>query len=267
VSGKAVDAHLRYLEREGVTREGVKGRCYSALENEADGQAFIERGRDDRHQFRFIVAPEDSAEMGNLRGFTRDLMRKMEADLGTELDWIAVDHDNTGHPHTHVIVRGVLDDGRILNIAGDHIARGVRHRAQQLLTLELGPQTEIELRRKLASEVGAERWTRLDKMLAAEQREHGMIDLRPGEGASYLVRENRTSLIGRARALERYGLASEIEPGQWQVSDRAETVLKELGERNDIIKTLHRALANHGLAEERSPTSMPGMAARSPSRL
>jgi hypothetical protein len=85
-SAGAVDAHLRYLERDGVTRDVEKGRAYSAIENETDGRAFIERGRDDRHQFRFIVAPEDAAEMGDLRGFTRDLMRKMEADPGTDLD-------------------------------------------------------------------------------------------------------------------------------------------------------------------------------------
>ena len=138
-ASRAADAHLRYLERDGVTRDGEKGRAYSALENEADGHAFIERGREDRHQFRLIVAPEDSIEMGDLRGFTRDLMRQMEQDLGTQLDWIAVDHHNTGHPHTHIIVRGVLDDGRILNIAGDYIAHGVRHRASELVTRELGP--------------------------------------------------------------------------------------------------------------------------------
>ena len=252
-SASAVDAHLRYLERDGVTRDGDKGRTYSAFEDQADSKAFLERGRNDRHQFRFIVAPEDAAEMGDLKRFTRDLMRKMEADLDTNLDWIAVDHHNTGHPHTHVIVRGVLDDGRILNIAGDYIAHGVRHRAQDLVTLDLGPQTEIELRRKLTDEVEAERWTRLDKMIAAEQRDQGVIDLRPGEAASYLVRENRANLIGRVRTLERYGLASEIEPGQWQIKDRAETVLKELSERNDIIKTMHRALADHGLADERGP--------------
>ncbi|MDR3471406.1 MAG: hypothetical protein P4M09_06915, partial [Devosia sp.] len=40
---KAADAHLRYLERDGVTRDGEKGRAYSAFENEADGRAFIER--------------------------------------------------------------------------------------------------------------------------------------------------------------------------------------------------------------------------------
>jgi type IV secretory pathway VirD2 relaxase len=119
-----VDAHLRYLERDGVTRDGEPGKAYSAFDNEVDGRAFVERGREDRHQFRFIVAPEDSAEMADLRGLTRDLMRQMELDLATRLDWIAVDHHNTGHPHTHIIIRGVLDDGRILNIAGDYIAHG-----------------------------------------------------------------------------------------------------------------------------------------------
>ncbi len=170
VAAKAVDAHLRYIERDGVTRDGEKGQVYSAVENEADGKAFVERGREDRRQFRFIVAPEDSVEMSDLRGFTRDLMRQMERDLETELDWIAVDHHNTGHPHTHIMVRGVTDDGKILNIAGDYIAHGVRYRASELVTLELGPQTELEIARKLASEVSAERLTRLDRMLIAEQR-------------------------------------------------------------------------------------------------
>jgi hypothetical protein len=137
-TSRAVDAHLRYLERDGVTRDGDKGHAYSALEDEADGRAFVARGGGDRHHFRFIVAPEDAIELGNLRGFTRDLMRQVEQDLDTRLDWIAVDHHNTGHPHTHIIVRGVTDDGKILNIAGDYIAHGIRHRASELVTRELG---------------------------------------------------------------------------------------------------------------------------------
>jgi type IV secretory pathway VirD2 relaxase len=248
---RGVDAHLRYLERDGVTRDRERGKAYSAFENEADGKAFVERGRGDRHQFRLIVAPEDAAEMADLRGFTRDLMRHMELDLATRLDWIAVDHHNTGHPHTHIIVRGVLDDGRILNIAGDYIAHGIRHRASELVTRELGHQSEIELQAKLQNEVEAERLTRLDKMLLSEQREQGVVDLRPGEGATWLVRENRNLMIGRVKRLERYGLATELEPGRWVVSERAEPTLKELGERSEVIKTIHRALTNNGLAEER----------------
>jgi len=248
---RAVDAHMRYLERDGVTRDGDRGKAYSAFENEADGNAFVERGREDRHQFRFIVAPEDATKMADLRGFTRDLMRQMELDLATRLDWIAVDHHNTGHPHTHVIVRGVLDDGRILNIAGDYIAHGVRHRASGLVTRELGHQSEIELQNKLQNEIEAERVTRLDKMLLSEQQELGVIDLRPGEGATWLVRENRNLMIGRVRHLERYGLATELEPGRWSLSDRAEQVLKELDHRNEAINSIHRALTENGLAEER----------------
>lgn len=251
LASKAVAAHLRYLERDGVTREGEKGRVYSSFEDEADGKAFVERGREDRHQFRFIVAPEDSTEMPDLRGFTRDLMRQMEIDLDTRLDWIAVDHHNTGHPHTHILVRGVTDDSKILNIAGDYIAHGIRHRASDLITRELGHQSEIELQTKLANEVTAERLTRLDKALLSEQREAGIIDLRRGEGVSYLVRQNRALMIGRVKQLERYGLASEAEPGRWVLSGKTETTLKELGERNDIIKTVHRALSDQGLADER----------------
>ena len=254
---RTVDAHLRYLERDGVTRDGDRGKAYSAFENEADGKAFVERGRGDRHQFRFIVAPEDAAEMEDLRGFTRDLMRQMELDLNTRLDWIAVDHHNTGHPHTHIIVRGVLDDGRILNIAGDYIAHGVRHRASELVTRELGHQSEIELQTKLQNEVEAERMTRLDKMLLSEQQEQGVIDLRPGEGATWLVRENRNLMIGRVRHLERYGVATELEPGRWSLSDRAELVLKDLDHRNEAINDATRP-ASAGTAcrhARRSPSA------------
>src|SRR5262249_40529594 len=201
-ASNGADAHLRYLERDSVTRDGQKGPAYSAPGGEKDSRAFLARGRDDRHQFRFIVAPEDAADLGDLRGFTRDLMRQVEQDLDTGLDWIAVDHHNTGHPHTHIIVRGVTDDGKILNIAGDYIAYGIRQRASELVTRELGHQSEIEVARKLSSEIGAERLTRLDRMLIAEQRDGGFVDLRPGEGQRYLVRENRHLLIDRAKRLQ-----------------------------------------------------------------
>jgi hypothetical protein len=102
--------------------------------------------------------------------------------------------------------------------------------------------------------VDADRFTRLDRMLIAEQRENGVVDLRPDAAESYTVRANRHLLIDRTKKLERYDLATETEPGRWTISDRAEPTLKALGERNDIIKAMHRALADHGIADERGPS-------------
>jgi type IV secretory pathway VirD2 relaxase len=253
VSAKAVDAHLRYLERDGVTKDGAKGQIYSAERDVEDGRAFLGRGRDDRHQFRFIVSAENGAELSDPRETTRNLMKQMEADLGTKLDWIAVDHHNTGHPHTHILLRGVTEDGKILNIAGDYIAYGIRERASEIVTRELGRQTELEVTKQLEREVDADRFTRLDRMLIAEQRGREFTDLRPDQDMRDTFRQNRALLIERARKLERMGLATEIETGIWMVSSKAEPMLRELGERGDIIKAMHRALEREGLAEERHP--------------
>src|SRR6202790_1870039 len=254
VSAKAVDAHLRYLERDGVTKDGEKGQVYSGERDVEDGRAFLDRGRDDRHQFRFIVSSEDGTELSDLRTTTRDLMQQMEADLGTKLDWIAVDHHNTGHPHTHILVRGVTEDGKTLNIAGDYIAHGIRERASEIVTRELGRQTEQEVTQSLEREVDADRFTRLDRMLIAEQRGQEFTDLRPDKDMLDTFRQNRALLIDRARKLERMGLATEIDTGRWMVSPEAEPILRELGERGDIIKTIHRALQREGLAEDRHPS-------------
>jgi type IV secretory pathway VirD2 relaxase len=253
VSAKAVDAHLLYLERDGVTKDGEKGQVYSGERDVEDGRAFLDRGRDDRHQFRFIVSAEDGVELSDLRTTARDLMQQMEADLGTKLDWIAVDHYNTGHPHTHILVRGITEDGKTLNIAGNYIAYSIRERASEIVTWELGRQTELEVTKQLEREVDADRFTRLDRMLIAEQQGKEFTDLRPDRDMRDTFRQNRALLIERARKLERMGLATEIETGQWVVSPKAEPALRELGERGDIVKTMHRALEREGLAEDRHP--------------
>jgi type IV secretory pathway VirD2 relaxase len=245
---KAAYAHLRYLQREGVTVDGERGRLYSSIEDEADGSKFLDRGQDDRHQFRLIVAPEDGAELGDLHASTRRLMAQMERDLQTQLDWVAVDHHNTGHPHSHIVIRGVTDDGKILNIAGDYIAHGIRHRASEIVTLELGMQSEWDVQKKLGREVEQDRFTRLDRAVLEEVNEQGLVDLRVGEAQSYLGRANRYLLIERLKKLERMDLAHAEEPARWSLSDRMETTLREMGERGDIIKTMHRTLTEQGIA-------------------
>src|SRR5690606_10941316 len=125
---RAARAHLRYVQRDGVIREGLPGELYDAHSDRADSKAFLARSRGDRHQFRFIVSAEDAVEHQDLRSVTRRLMTQMAEDLGTQLDWVAVDHYNTGHPHTHIVLRGKDDRGRDLVIAREYIAHGMRER-------------------------------------------------------------------------------------------------------------------------------------------
>jgi type IV secretory pathway VirD2 relaxase len=246
--GKGADAHLRYLQRDGTDREGESGRLYGPETDTADGREFVERGREDRHQFRFIVAPEDADQLSDLRGFTREMMRQTEDDLGTRLDWVAVDHFNTGHPHSHVVVRGRDEVGGDLIIAQDYITDGVRLRAQERATLELGPETDLELRRKLEAEVSAERFARIDRAMIEEAPDR-VLDLRP-EAGQVRATFDRTFRIGRLQTLARYGLATEAEPGVWVLSEKLEPTLRDLGERGDIVKAINRALAQRG--EERA---------------
>lgn len=240
----AVRAHLRYVQRDGVTREGEPGELYDASNDRADGKTFTERSAGDRHQFRFIVAPEDSAELSDLKPFVRDLMRQMEQDLGTRLDWVAADHFNTGHPHTHIVLRGKDGDGNDLVIARDYIAHGFRSRAAELITRELGPETDIEVARKLQQEITAERLTRLDRSILRDAP-GGALELGALSGREPAW---QTARIGRLRTLERMGLAEETEPGRWRIDSELEPKLRRMGERGDIIKTMHREMAAAGIA-------------------
>ncbi|MFG1314993.1 MULTISPECIES: relaxase/mobilization nuclease domain-containing protein [Hyphomicrobiales] len=238
-------AHLGYLRREGVTRDGEKARLFGPETDDADPKAFAERCQDDRHHFRFIVSPEDAVEMSDLKTFTRELMGQMEKDLGTRLDWVGVDHWNTEHPHVHVIVRGRADDGQDLVISRDYIKEGMRARAQDLITQELGPRTDHEIRRTLERQIDTERWTQLDRQLTRDGYRTGVVDLAPHP--DHQPDEFHALKVGRLRKLESLGLADQIGPGQWVMAENAEAALRELGERGDIIKRIHRGLMERGI--------------------
>jgi type IV secretory pathway VirD2 relaxase len=255
--------HIAYLEREGVTRDGVDARMFDANSDSADERAFAARCDDDRHHFRFIISPEDAAEMADLRTFTRELMADVERDLGTRLDWVAVDHWNTDNPHIHVLLRGKQEDGQDLVINPDYIRSGVRDRAQARVSLELGPRSEREISAALAREVEAERWTGLDVGLRiAADEGGGIVDLRPG-GTDHDP-ELRRLLLGRAAKLERLGLAEQVGSGRWALKPDIEQTLRDLSIRGDIIKTMHRAMTGAGREPDVSGFALHGDGAAEP---
>src|SRR6059036_2600449 len=128
-------AHGTYLAREGAQREGGKGRGFSAEREGIDLTATL-RGwqrAGDARLWKFIVSPEH-AERLDLKAHARALVSHMERDLGTHLEWVAIDHYNTDNPHVHLLVRGRDGAGRELRIPREYLSSGLRHRSQELAT-------------------------------------------------------------------------------------------------------------------------------------
>jgi type IV secretory pathway VirD2 relaxase len=243
-------AHLRYLEREGVQRSGERGQLFSTFTDDADRNAFVARSSEDRRQYRLIIQPVGGAAYDDLKPFTRDVMARLEADLNTNLDWVAAAHYDTGRPHLHVVVRGATEDGRILYIDEDYLRDGIRQRASEVLTRDLGPEMEEDAGRRLMHEIEAERLTDLDRFLIGKAKD-GLVDLRMSSSSTDLDRLHQQQLIARVRGLERMQLAYREKPCRWHLAPNVGEVLQRMVEHSDMVKIIHQAVTE--AAVERSP--------------
>ena len=227
--------HLKYIEREGVGPDGEKGQAYGPLTDAADMDGFERRVRDDRHQFRFIVSPADADQLGDLKGYTRELMTQVQADLGTTLDWVAVDHWNTDNPHTHIVLRGKQQDGRDLVIAREYIGSGMRQRGSEIATRWLGPRSELEMQPEQQREVERPGWTGLDRALQ-RMAPNGRLTLQRLAEQCQDQRYRRL-LIGRLQYLEGIRLCDAV-PGQgWQMIGDLKTKLLSTTRAMDNVRT------------------------------
>jgi type IV secretory pathway VirD2 relaxase len=238
---RSIATHLRYIERDGVTADGSPASAYGAKLDAVDTREFASRCREDRHQFRFIVSPEDGVEIADLKDFTRELMTHMERDLGTKLEWVAVDHWDTDNPHSHVVLRGKDSGKKDLVIYREYITHGMRARATEVADSWLGPRTEQEIQESLNREVEQERWTRIDRAIQ-EKLVDGVIDLRQRQGGHDALFD-RNLKIGRLQHLRSMGLAEESSTSVWTVNPQAEPLLRSMAERGDIIRTMQRAFS------------------------
>ena len=208
--------HADYLARQLKDRDVF----YDALGDGVDGGARMAVwAREDRRHFRIILAPEKGAELGDLKPYARDVMERAERALGTRLEWVAVDHHDTDNPHTHVGLRGRRADGRALVLPRDFVKHGFREAARDAATDRLGLRTRADERLALTREIRAHRPTRLDALLARQIDPNGELRV------SRIEAPNRdpamtTALKGRARELQRLGLA--VEPRRNVMSFQAD---------------------------------------------
>lgn len=236
----AFRAHVKYIQRDGVSLENERGErtggdLYNRERERLDDCDFLARSEGDPHQFRIILSPEDADQLGDFRDYTREVMVQAEKDLGTRLDWVAVDHHNTGHPHTHVVIRGRDGAGRDLVIARDYLTQGLRARAQEIAMERLGPRRDLEIARGAAREVEAGRVTGIDRRLTGLARDN-VVEIEPARSAN--GRFERTLTLRRLGFLESQGLAEKIGPARWRLAFRWEEQLRALALERDIIRSI-----------------------------
>lgn len=120
-----------YLSHDGKGRDGHEAPLYGP--GSQDPRQFTQRHQQDQHRFAIILSfPEHGGV--DRTGFVTQYLRRMEKDLGTSLDWLAANHYDTEHPHTHIVVRGVTDTEEPLYMRKSYFTHGIRERAAELLT-------------------------------------------------------------------------------------------------------------------------------------
>lgn len=255
-------AHGRYIARESASLR----RQEAGFSMETTGIDIASRllewqeGHDPR-LWKLIISPEFGDRL-DLQRLTRDVMSRMQADLGTSLEWVAVAHFNTEHPHVHVALRGRDTKGEEFKLDREYVKNGLRSVAQHFATVQLGYRTEQDATLALRRQVPLQRFTPLDRLILART---GPLDsglgyfpvaanpTRPDLGRFAAIREQ--SLASRLMTLETMGLARADGAHRWQVRRDLETALRAMKRATDHQKTL----AAHGalLSDPRLQLSAP----------
>ncbi|HVK81415.1 MAG TPA: hypothetical protein VM915_12460 [Verrucomicrobiae bacterium] len=230
-------AHADYLAREGSASQA---QFYDATDHGIDGAARVETwARSDKRHFRVIFSAENGDRLGDLPAYTREVMARAEAALGTKLQWVAVDHHDTVNPHTHLIVRGRRANGQDLVIPKDFLKHGFRGVARDVATEWLGRRSLADERRALDRDVLRHAPTRLDRMIEVQLSDEGRASkLEAPNGDPNLTR----ALKERARELVRMGLARKEGNVLWFNTGWREALMA-MERHIDIRKTLMHARA------------------------
>lgn len=250
-------AHGRYVERESAAGSGSHVGFDRAAE-EIDVAARLESWQTARDQrlWKIIVSPE-FGERVDLARLTRDLMNQVQHDVGAPLEWVAVNHFNTEHPHVHIALRGVGADRQPVHLSREYIKHGIREIAEDLCTRQLGHRTDLDAAEAERREIHERRVTSLDRIIArsAEISPESSAHLRvrtsvqPGDNMSANSRLHH--IAARLAVLETMGLAQRSAPEQWSVRTDLEAVLRAMQRAGDRQKIL----VAHGavVSDERLP--------------
>jgi type IV secretory pathway VirD2 relaxase len=252
-------AHGRYITRESAAGESAAV-GFDQKQHGIDVPSTLERWQaaQDARLWKIIISPEFGERLDPTR-LTRELMDRMEKDLHTQLEWVAVAHFNTEHPHVHVALRGVGRNGEEIHLARDYVKTGMRSLAEDLCTRQLGHRTEMDAIEAERREIREKRFTSLDRMILRKAtpdigEPSSTITLATSDGSARRGGNGwmrQQHIIARLMVLEEMGLARSSETGAWSLHSNLEAVLRAMQRTADRQKTLRA----HGvpLSDDRLP--------------
>jgi hypothetical protein len=255
-TGSGLAKHVNYLTRDSASKDGERGTFFGAQEERLDGRSVTREWEGDRHHFRLILSPEKGYEIADMRAYVRDVMQRIERDVGTKLDWIGIEHHNTDNPHAHILFRGRDEQSQDLVLRREYISHGIRQRASEAATDLLGLRTEREMEQAREKEIEAQRFTSLDRTIERHMYERHVIDVAPDAQIGWR-RSDRPLVIARLQWLEKMDLAEKIHGTQWQLDPNFKRDLMDLGAHHDIIKQLYGQLGNRSMYVSREPITHP----------
>lgn len=247
-------AHGRYVERESAAGIG----SHVGFDRAADGIDVAARlelwqAARDQRLWKIIVSPE-FGERVDLSRLTRDLMNQVQHDVGAPLEWVAVNHFNTEHPHVHIALRGVGADRQPVHLSREYIKHGIREIAEDLCTRQLGHRTDLDAAEAERREIHERRFTSLDRIIARDAEISSEASAHLRVGPSVRPGDNPTAnsrlyhIAARLAVLENMGLAQRTGPDVWSVRADFEAVLRAMQRAGDRQKMLgaHGAVVSDG---------------------
>jgi type IV secretory pathway VirD2 relaxase len=201
------------------------------------------QGAGDARLWKAIVSPEQATRL-DLRAHARALVAQMKQDLGTALEWVAIDHHDTDNPHVHLLIRGRDDGGRPLAIDPTYVQRGIRERSAELATRVLGFRSEHDILVSREQAVERAQFTELDRRLltiAGDQRRVRYTGRPPRDRRR---RAQRTLEMRRLDFLVTLGVAERTGAGAWELSPDLERTLRQAQLAGDILKSRARHQAH-----------------------
>jgi len=244
-------AHGRYLGREAAVREsGEKGLGFDAERDDVPLAGTLSGWQEagDERLWKVIVSPENGGRM-ELQAHARSLVDRMEGDLEQKLEWVAVVHENTDHPHVHLAIRGVSRDGERVHVPPRYVKEGLRHRSQELATRELGERTPEDLDRAREAGTRARHVGALESLLDRRADEEGRVVSVEDPSRSARGERVESQLRRRLAFLTSVGLATQEGRGVWRLDADYKVGLRAMQRAGDV----QRLLAHQGIALPDAP--------------